>query len=400
MGTPMPDRRSINRSMFWRIERRLLSANRGRVFVILLALSAGAAVTAALLNLQVDAKRRLTTDFRTFGANVTIAPADSERSAHTMAFELFDRVPAATDAGVVAKAEFLYGIVDISASGKAGTNRKTTPGAQTILSGYSYSVSHARQILPSALLDADRTPRGFERCGIGARLASELKLQDSDQVLLKSDARQLSCAALLLPSSGGSDDNEVFVRLPAAQALLAQPGRISLIQLSVPGTPQQIQSYIAALQQELPEVGVRPIRQFTEGEAKIYSRISGVLNATVAVILILTALCVMAAMTNIAMERKNDVALMKAIGGAARRVLRFFLVEATVLGFVGGLLGAAVGLLLSIWLGKAVFGVAAEPRLIVYPVSVALTVFVAILGALPLRRLVEIRPAVIFRGGE
>src|SRR5256885_17180297 len=65
---------SGNRAMFWRIIRRLLGANRGRLFVMLLALGAGAAVTAALLNLQVDAKRRLTTEFRALGANVIVAP--------------------------------------------------------------------------------------------------------------------------------------------------------------------------------------------------------------------------------------------------------------------------------------------------------------------------------------
>ena len=56
----MADRRATNRAMFWRILRRLFGANPGRLFVMLLALGAGAAVTAALLNLQVDAKRRLT----------------------------------------------------------------------------------------------------------------------------------------------------------------------------------------------------------------------------------------------------------------------------------------------------------------------------------------------------
>ena len=60
--------------MFWRIVRRLLTANYGRLFVILLALGAGAAVTSALLNLQIDAKRRLTTEFRALGANVIVAP--------------------------------------------------------------------------------------------------------------------------------------------------------------------------------------------------------------------------------------------------------------------------------------------------------------------------------------
>src|SRR5215468_7722745 len=66
------NRLSTNHRMFWRIVRRLLFAHRGRLFVILLALVAGAAITAALLNLQVDAKRRLTSEFRRFGANVIV----------------------------------------------------------------------------------------------------------------------------------------------------------------------------------------------------------------------------------------------------------------------------------------------------------------------------------------
>ena len=143
---------------------------------------------------------------------------------------------------------------------------------------------------------------------------------------------------------------------------------------------------------------MHPLRQFTEGEAKIYYRISSLLNVTVVIVLLLTGLCVMAAMTNVAMERRNDVGLMKAIGGAMRRVLRLFLAEAALLGFAGGVIGAAAGLFLSIWLGKQVFGVAAQPRLIVYPVAVALTMIVAILSAYPLRRLASIRPASVFRG--
>src|SRR6266699_3642315 len=174
--------------------------------------------------------------------------------------------------------------------------------------------------------------------------------------------------------------------------------RISLIQLNVDGTPSVIERFVTSLRQEFPDVEVRPIRQFTEGEAKIYNRISGLLTATVGIVLLLTGLCVMAAMTNVAMERKMDVGLMKAIGGATRRVLRLFLAEAALLGLAGGLLGAAAGIFLSIGLGKAVFGVAAQPRLIVYPVAVGLTILVAILSAFPLRRLASIRPASVFRG--
>jgi putative ABC transport system permease protein len=89
---------------------------------------------------------------------------------------------------------------------------------------------------------------------------------------------------------------------------------------------------------------------------------------------------------------------MKAIGGSVRRVVRLFLAEAIVMGIVGGLIGSAFGILGSIWLGKTVFGVAAEPRWIVYPVSVGITIIVSIASAFPLRRLASIRPASVFRG--
>src|SRR5207253_5433908 len=113
-----------------------------------------------------------------------------------------------------------------------------------------------------------------------------------------------------------------LIDLRAAQRLADLPDRVSMIELTVPGTPAEIQNYIADLQRRIPDAEVRPVRQFTEGEAKIYNRISGLLTATVGIVLLLTAVCVMAAMTNVAIERRMDVGLMKAIGGATRRVLR------------------------------------------------------------------------------
>jgi ABC-type lipoprotein release transport system permease subunit len=389
----MPDRK-----MFWRIVRRLLAANRGRLLVILLALSAGAAITAALLNLQVDAKRRLTTEFRVLGANVIIAPSESQSTPESPRFlndSFFADIP---DSSRVPKAEFLYGIVDAE---KAPTTNVQKPGARTkvILAGLDYSGSRPEQVLSPALVATVQkmAPANALDCKVGQRAAAALQVRTGETVALTNGSRQLSCHAYVLPSIGSAEDSQIFLALRPTQGLLDQAGHISLIQLSVPGTPQQIQNYIASLRR-LPGADVRPIRQFTEGEAKIYDRISGILSATVGLVLVLTGLCVMAAMTNVAMERRNDVGLMKAIGGATRRVLRLFLAEAAILGLTGGVLGAAIGILLSMWLGKAVFGVAAQPRLIVYPVAVALTIVVAIASAYPLRRLANIRPASVFRG--
>jgi len=392
----MTDARATNRAMFWRIIRRLLGANRSRLFVILLALGAGSAVTAALLNLQVDAKRRLTTEFRAFGPNVLIVPKGASASSPaTLPASITRSVPVNLAGGRVTVSSALYLVARVSAS----QSGKSLPAVVAGLNPMAVVIGFS---LPSSSAPAEShsvpAPSSKNLCVAGARLAQQAGVeQDSELILLSGDRRE-SCRVAGLRQSGGPEDDRVEVGLQTAQRLAELPDRISAIELVVPGTPGEIQGYIANLQHLLPEAEVRPIRQFTEGEARIYNRISGLLTATVGIVLLLTGLCVMAAMTNVAMERKMDVGLMKAIGGATRRVLRLFLAEAALLGLAGGAIGAVAGIILSIGLGRAVFGVAARPRLIVYPVAVGLTIIVAILGAFPLRRLASIRPASVFRG--
>jgi putative ABC transport system permease protein len=378
--------------MFWRIIRRLLGANPGRLFVILLALGAGAAVTAALLNLQVDAKRRITTEFRAFGANIVVVPRqsfDSFSRGGTLPESDYENIPTVPiNAG--GKAAFLYVLAEARSYGSETEAPVVVVGVREegdasdssrFLWHISPSISHSEP-----------------NCWIGKKVASQLNVSIAERIFLSADKKKATCHVWAIVDSGGAEENQIQVNLKTAQGLAALPDRVSLIQISVPGMSTEVERYVGSVRNNLPDAEVRPIRQFTEGEAKIYNRISGLLTATVAIVLVLTGLCVMAAMTNVAMERKNDVGLMKAIGGATRRVLRFFLAEAALLGLIGGTIGAAAGILISIGLGKAVFGIAARPRLVVYPIAVALTILVAVVSSYPLRRLAGVRPASIFRG--
>jgi putative ABC transport system permease protein len=380
----MPDRK-----MFWRIVRRLFVAQRGRLLVILLALGASAALTAALLNLQVDARDRLTKEFRVFGANIIVAPRNTKSSgasAVTLDESVVEKVRQSLPPRASADS-YLYLVAGVSAANSAQPVNAVIAGKRT------------ERIDQSALKSTIATPRdNTNLCLVGFKAAQQLNLQPGASLTLKNDKREEVCTSEIADSRGDAQDSQIVVNLDAAQRLASLPNTVSLIQLSVPGTPHEIREYISTLAQNIPNVDVHGLRQFTDAEAKIYTRVSGLLTATTALVLALTGLCVMAAMTNVAMERKNDVGLMKAIGGATRRVLRLFLAEAALLGLAGGIVGAAAGLLLSIWLGKTVFGVAARPRLIVYPVSVALTILVAVVSSYPLRRLANISPASVFRG--
>ncbi|HME10193.1 MAG TPA: hypothetical protein VKG25_24280, partial [Bryobacteraceae bacterium] len=315
-----------NRTMFWRIVRRLITANRGRLFVILLALAAGAAITAALLNLQIDARRRLTTEFRAFGANAIITSRDSEGipgNSKTFAETAFERVPSENQGARVTKGAFLYSVAD-TALDREGKRLGSTRAV--VLTGYRWEGEGMDSLAPSRQIEGQNTVILDARtCEVGQQVAAAFHLHVGDALEFTVGGNQDSCVVSEVKSFGGPEDGQVFLSLEDMQRLANLPGQISLIQVNVPGTPRSIDRYIADVAKEVPGVSVHPVREFADAQAKIYDRVSGLLTATVVLVLILTALCVMAAMTNVAMERRNDVGLMKAIGGATRRVLRLFL---------------------------------------------------------------------------
>ncbi len=382
--------------MFWRIIRRLITANYGRLFVILLALGAGAAVTAALLNLQMDAKKRLTTEFRALGANIIVAPKSAttdvaqDAAPATLDQSVFTKLPQESEGKRIPAVEFLYVIGEMAKAGS--THFEPVVIAGTDGQGMTEVRPGRRTEIDAAL---ERDPSS---CEVGAKVATQFRLHLDDTVELRNQGKAASCKVFAILATGGAEDAQIFTKLETAQSLANLPGQISMIQLSVTGTPDFVRQFIASLTERLPEADVHGVKQFSETEGRIYTRISGLLSATVLLVLLLTSLCVMAGMSNVAIERKNDVGLMKAIGGSVRRVVRLFLAEAVLMGIAGGVVGSAIGILASIWLGKAVFGVAAQPRWIVYPFSVALTVIVSIASAFPLRRLASVRPASVFRG--
>jgi len=68
----------------------------------------GAAVCSALLNVNLDAERKLTQEFRTLGANVVIAPPASGSEAALADAAVLERIAALRFPQIVATAPYLY----------------------------------------------------------------------------------------------------------------------------------------------------------------------------------------------------------------------------------------------------------------------------------------------------
>ena len=374
-----------SQSMFWRIFRQLLGASRGRLTLALIALSSGAAISSALLNIDLDAEQKLTHEFRTLGANMVVAPPSTGSDAALTDAAIMDGIAGLHAPQIVAAAPYLY----VAANA----------GAQPVILAGTW-FDQVAKMNSWWKVDGGWVSSRDDRlhCLVGQAAARQLGLMPGSQINLRAGEHDVSLTVTGIVTTGSAEDSQIFTSLDTTQDLSDLAGRVSLVQLSVSGTPSEMEAFASRLADALPGLDVRPVRQLTAAEGSILGRIRGLILWTVMLILALTTLGVLASMAALAMERSRDVGLMKALGGPVGRIMRLFLAEAGALGVMGGTIGFAAGVVLARWIGGRVFGVAISPRLEVFPLTIALTVAVALAGALPLRLLGRVRPAEILRG--
>lgn len=105
-------------------------------------------------------------------------------------------------------------------------------------------------------------------------------------------------------------------------------------------------------------------------------------------------------MSTMVMQRRKDIGLMKAIGAQSSQVAWIFLLEAGLIGLLGGLVGYGVGFLLAQLIGRWVFGVSFSLSPLAFPLTMMLAPAVALAGSiLPVRQAVKLQPVELLRGG-
>ncbi len=382
--------------MFKRLLFHLLRGNRVRLVVALLALISGGAVVSALMNLDLDINHKLTQEFRSLGANLVISPPQTASAAPGAPPLMDESVLQNVEQDTARQSQAAGTIASPDLYLVAGVGPKNEQNV--VVTGT--WLDRTSQMEPWWKIDGtgDLPRTDLSRCLIGRNVSRNLSLSAGSNLALSYQGRTVNLAVAGIADAGGSEDNQIFVNLPVAQKLAGLNGKIQLIQLDIPGSAEQIRGVANKLQTAFPALEVKPIPQITEAEGKLLQRIRFLIFSMGLLILVLTALCVLATMAALAMERRRDVGLMKALGGSIQKVVGLFLTEVGVLGTVGGILGYALGMGLSIWMGHRVFGASISPRWEVLPATVILMLGVALAGALPLRLLGNVRPAVILRG--
>jgi putative ABC transport system permease protein len=422
--------------MFWRVLRESFLRTRGRQALAVLAIACGAAVATSMLAVFLTVGDRVSRELRSFGANIVVTPA-----ADTLPVEIggIDYRPVAEGAYIsedlLPKLKMIFWRNNIMAFAPLLYVPATLPdGSRTVLVGtwfdHTFSLSSGERYTmgikdtnptwkvegkwPEEKLSAvSSQPSAI----VGRRVAERLNIHPGS--VLQAAGRELQITGIL--STGGAEEDQVFVPLSLAQELAGQPGKLRRLQVSALTQPEDafarrdpktmnsadydrwycsayVSSIAFQIQEALPGAVARQIRQVAQNESEVLRRIQLLMLLVTVAALAAAALAVSSATASMVIERRGELALMKALGSAGPLVAAFLLVETAIQGLVGGALGYGAGFFLAGVVGRQVFGSPAVPPPVLLPLVLTVSVAVSWLGALgPLRAALHFSPALVLK---
>lgn len=425
-----------------------------RIVAVVVTVALGTALAAALLGISLDITAKMARELRTYGANILVVPEAAGAPLEIGGITV--RPPAARGAidetelvklktifwrhNVVGFAPFLSAVVEVDGQQVALTGtwfdrpltlpagaavrtefarREATASAQVFSTGM-------RRIAPWWQVEGtwvDDDDPGAAMVGAALALRLGLKVGDALAVSYAGQTQALRIAGLV--STGGDEEDQIFVGLPVAQRLLGLSRGADKVLVSAlvepddklrpdlrgldPArmTPEQYATWycspimgavVTQIREALPGTEVRPIRQIAEAEGAFLSKVGLLVLLLTATALVASALAVMTTMTATVLERRAEIGLMKALGADGGQIALIFLTEAGLMGLAGGLLGYTLGFGLAGIVGQQVFAAHIALPLLVLPLALALALVVALGGsALPVRQAMRVDPVMLLR---
>ncbi|RFD76523.1 ABC transporter permease [Gardnerella vaginalis] len=271
-----------------------------------------------------------------------------------------------------------------------------------------------------------RFPRDFKHeAAVGTNLAKSHNLKVGQRIKLDRSSRQISLKIVGIYDSGDSDNNAIYADSSQAQRLANKPNMVEAIEVKALTTPEndlarKAAKNPAALSQEewetwyctaYPSSITYQIEEVIPGAvAKQVRQVSAmqgsVLNKTRAVMVLMTALSLVAAAVAVAnlmaaaiSERSGELALLKALGARDGAVARLMLMETAVIACVGAIIGMIAGFGVAQVIGFSVFGSAISLRPMVFVlVFVLLAITVLAAAGSSIRSILHVRPAEVLHG--
>jgi putative ABC transport system permease protein len=266
--------------------------------------------------------------------------------------------------------------------------------------------------------DSERDSRAREVL-VGSALARRLQIQPGAHLTLL--GQEFLVRGLLL--TGGDEENQILTRLETVQELAGRPGQVGRLQVGALTKPEDefarrdrsrmtpaeydrwyctpyISSIAHQIQEQLPMAVARPVRRVAENEGRILGQVRLLMLLVSLGAMAAAALMIWSAMATTVLERRPEIAVMKAVGAQNGLIAALFAAEVSLQGALGGALGAGAGIILARYISLQVFGSPLDLSPVLAPLVIAAAVAAALAGsAVPMRSALRFEIAPVLKEG-
>lgn len=179
---------------------------------------------------------------------------------------------------------------------------------------------------------------------LSARTAEELGLHGNGRFEIDiGGVRHRATLIGRLRARRPGESNLIVTDIARAQQWLGMNGRLSRIDVRLPGA-QSGKSALAALKRRLPPgVRLQPVGQSTHESLDMTRAFTTDLDAMSLLALLVSALLVYGAVSFTVVQRRRSIGILRALGATRGEILTLSLAEAAMLGMAGAVLGTALG---------------------------------------------------------
>jgi raw score 9.02 len=375
---------AANKTMFWRLIFRALRLRLQRVTIIFTALAVGASIVTAMAAVYFDINTKMSQELRTFGANFYIGST----TGGMIEVDRFDEILQQAPHGLISAASpYIYGVARSELE-------------KIVIMGVRFE--NMRILAPYWQISGTPINVNFDdrNAMIGKTLAERLHLKIGDKLQLSKNSiekHQFTIKAIV--EAGDATDNMLIVNLDFAQNWLEKEGLANNGLLNVKNESGQADAFAETIMQRYPDMVARPIRKVSASEGQILDKIKGLMGLISLVILVLATLCVNTTLIAIVGERAKEFALQKALGAKQSDIIKQICTEILIIAAAAIVAGLIFGYLLAQILGFTVFKAYIDMRLPVIPITIVLSLFVALIAVIvPTRRALKIQMANVLKG--
>ncbi len=381
-----------------------LRTSRMRAALTMLGVIIGVASVVALVGVGQGTTSTITNRLNALGTNLLTISPTGQSSSGTTTLTL-------GDADAIAKLEGVAAVApEISTS--QTVDRGTTSTDTTVVgTSADYASVRAFTVWQGTFLTAPALDRGLRVAVLGATTADTLGITAQDLgTEIRIGGIPFQVIGILQPKGGaGFQDPDDQVVVPAATVQKYFVGGDSVRTIGVSTTDAAdmatVKADITALLRDRHELAatddddfnVFDQTQLLEAATSISGTLTLLLGGIASISLIVGGIGIMNIMLVSVRERTREIGIRKAVGARRRDILAQFLVEALTLSLIGGLIGIAVGLLVSAGIGRlAGWGFVFSPSTVAVAVLFSLLVGV-VFGVWPARQAARLDPITALR---